>query len=159
MPVRGGRGEVVVVAVDDPSQGRDDLPTAMIGLPPEAERRRPTLLLGHAPDVVDRAPPGRFALTLAGHTHGGQLRSSPFKRRTPLDVSMAAGGLDSAYARGTLVVNGNPLFVNSGLGLSGVPFRFLAPPQVARFTLTRHLSEDASEDDPERFFLPDSNDV
>ncbi|MDP9366099.1 MAG: metallophosphoesterase [Chloroflexota bacterium] len=157
VPVRGGRGEVVVVAVDDPSQGRDDLATAMVGLSSEVERRRPTLLLGHAPDVIDRAPPNRFALTLAGHTHGGQLRSSPFKRRTPLDVSMAAGGLDSAYARGTLVVNGNPLFVNSGLGLSGVPFRFLAPPQVARFTLTRLLSEHASADDPERFFLPDSN--
>src|SRR3712207_7832445 len=54
-----------------------------------------------------------------------QLRFSPFKRRTPLDVPMIAGGLDSPYARGSHVVNGNPLYVNSGLGVSGVPFRFL----------------------------------
>jgi len=147
-----------VVAVDDPSHGRDDLATAMAGLPPEREAERPAILLGHAPDVVDRAPPGRFALTLAGHTHGGQLRSSPFKRRTPLDVSMAAGGLDSAYARGALVVNGNPLFVNSGLGVSGVPFRFLAPPQVACFTLTREVEASAAADDPNRFFLPEPDD-
>lgn len=151
VPVRDGRGEIVLVAVDDPSEGRDDLAAAMAGLPRERDLERPAILLGHAPDIVDRAPNGRFALTLAGHTHGGQLRSSPFKRRTPLDVSMAAGGLDSSYARGALVVNGNPLFVNSGLGLSGVPFRFLAPPQVACFRFERALDKDKTADDPERY--------
>lgn len=152
--VRDGQAALVLVAVDDPSQGRDDLSAALDGLPRSADPHRPTILLGHAPDIVDRAPPRRFALTLAGHTHGGQLRSSPFKRRTPLDVSMIAGGLDSRYARGTLVVNGNPLFVNAGLGVSGVPFRFLSPPQIAHFTLTAQLDESKAPDDPARFFLP-----
>ena len=154
VPLRKGAGEIVLVAVDDPSLGRDDLPTALAGLPTEAERDRPTVLLGHAPEIVDRAPAGRFALTLAGHTHGGQLRFSPFKRRTPLDLPMIAGGLDSPYARGTHLVNGNPLYVNSGLGVSGVPFRFLAPPQVARFVLAAGVDESKAEDDPARFFTP-----
>lgn len=144
-------GEIVLVAVDDPSQGRDDLPAAMDGLPPASETDRPAILLGHAPEIVDRAPPHRFALTLAGHTHGGQLRFSPFTIRTPLELPMIAGGLDSRYPRGAHVVNGNPLFVNSGLGVSGIPFRFLSPPQVVCFTLELGLDLAMPNDDPERF--------
>lgn len=154
VPLRNGSAELVLVAVDDPSQGRDDLAAAMAGLPAQPERDRPTVLLGHAPEIVDRAPASRFALTLAGHTHGGQLRFSPFKRRTPLDLPMIAGGLDSPYARGTHLVNGNPLFVNSGLGVSGVPFRFLAPPQVARFVLAAGVDESKEHDDPARYLIP-----
>jgi predicted MPP superfamily phosphohydrolase len=154
VPVRNGRGHLVLVAVDDPSLGHDDLATAMVGLPAAADPARPTILLGHAPEIVDRAPPARFALTVAGHTHGGQLRFSPFKHRTPLELPMIAGGLDSPYARGTHVVHGNPLFVNSGLGVSGIPFRFLAPPQVACFTLDRGIDADKPPDDPARFLTP-----
>lgn len=154
VPVRDGAGEIVLVAVDDPSLGRDDLEAALAGLPVEAEPDRPTILLGHAPEIVDRAPPGRFALTLSGHTHGGQLRISPFKRRTPLELSMIAGGLDSPYARGSHVVHGNPLFVNSGLGVSGVPFRFLAPPQVASFSFAPASGRTQPDDDPDRVLIP-----
>jgi len=151
VPVGKEGGKVVLVAVDDPSQGRDDLAAAMAGLPALPERDRPTILLGHAPEIVDQAPPHRFALTLAGHTHGGQLRFSPFTFRTPLELPMIAGGLDSPYPRGAHVVNGNPLVVNSGLGVSGIPFRFLAPPQVACFTLERGPKAAKPRDDPERF--------
>jgi predicted MPP superfamily phosphohydrolase len=151
VPVGEAGEEIVLVAVDDPSIGNDDLAAAMAGLPAGPEPNRPTILLGHAPEIVDRAPPNRFALTLAGHTHGGQLRFSPFKRWTPLELPMIAGGLDSPYPRGTHLVNGNPLFVNSGLGLSGIPFRFLAPPQVACFTLERGLDPEKASHDPERF--------
>ena len=154
VPVRGGKGAVAVVAVDDPSLGRDDLREAMAGLPDAAEPDRPTILLGHAPEIVDRAPPARFAVTLTGHTHGGQLRLSPFKRRTPLEVGMIVGGLDSPYPRGTRVVNGNPLLVNSGLGVSGVPFRFLAPPQAVCLSLARGVDETKAADDPERYLTP-----
>jgi len=150
----GGGGELVVVAVDDPSLGRDDLPLAMSGLPGDRDPTRPTILLGHAPEIADQAPPHRFALTLAGHTHGGQVRFSPFKRRTPLDLPMIAGGLDSPYARGEHLVRGNPLFVNAGLGVSGIPFRFLAPPEVACFTLEPGLNADWPEDDPRHFLRP-----
>ena len=145
---------MVLIAVDDPSTGRDDLAAATAGLPPEREPGRPAILLGHAPDVADRAPPGRFALALAGHTHGGQVRLSPFRRRTPLEPAMAAGGLDSPYARGAHVVNGTPLSVNNGLGVSRLPLRFLVPPQAACFVLARGLDEAKAPDDPARFLTP-----
>ncbi len=150
--VRVPGGVLEVVAVDDPSTDRDDAAAALAGLPRDPDPSRPAILLGHAPDVVDRAPAGRFALALAGHTHGGQIRSSPFRRTTPLDLSMAVGGLDSRYARDVHYVHGIPLFVSNGLGQSGVPFRFLAPPQVALFVLTATLDEDKPADDPERYF-------
>ena len=149
--LRDGAAALTVVAVDHPVEGHDDLPGAMVGLSTAPESACPALLLGHAPDIVRQAPPGRFILTLAGHTHGGQIRLTPFRRRTPLDVSMAAGDLDSTYARGTHVVAANPLFVNNGLGSSGVPLRFLAPPQVAVFRLTAGLLTKAT-DDPARSF-------
>lgn len=158
VPVRGRTGELVVVAVDDPSTDRDDLAATMRGLPATAEPERPALLLGHAPDIVERAPPRRFALTLAGHTHGGQLRFSPFKRFTPLELPMIAADLDSRYPRGIHVVHGNPLFVNNGLGVSGVPFRFLAPPQVAIFALTGDVDRTKTADDPDRYLMPPTPD-
>ena len=129
------RGEIVLVGVEDPSLQRDDLERAMVGLPAAPEPCRPTILLAHAPEIADRAPEGRFALIVSGHTHGGQLRFSPVQHRTFLDIGMIAGGLVSPYARGAWLVRGNPLYVNSGLGLSGLPLRFLAPPEVVLFTL------------------------
>jgi hypothetical protein len=151
VPVRDGAGELLIVAVDDPHRDRDDLATAMAGVSLSREPERPALLLGHVPDIVNQAPPGRFALTLAGHTHGGQLRFSPFKRFTPLELPMIAGDLDSKFPRGTHVVNANPLFVNNGLGVSGVPFRFLAPPQMAVFTLARGTDPTRDPDDAGRY--------
>lgn len=151
VPVRDGAGDLLIVAVDDPHLDRDDLPTAMAGIAATREIARPALLLGHVPDIVDEAPPDRFALTLAGHTHGGQLRFSPLKRFTPLELPMIAGDLDSKYPRGTHVVNANPLFVNNGLGVSGVPFRFLAPPQLAVFTLARGTDPNRDPDDAGRY--------
>lgn len=143
---------LVVVAVEDPSLGRDDISAAMTGLTAERDPNEPAILLGHAPEIGDRAPAGRFALVLTGHTHGGQLRFSPFKRRTPLELPMIAGGLDSPYARGSHVVRGNPLYVNAGLGVSGIPFRFLSPPEVAFFTLEPGIDEERDAGDDGRYF-------
>lgn len=145
--VRGGR--MLLVGVDDPHLDKDNLGLAMRGVAGERERERPAILLGHVPDIVEQAAPGRFALTVAGHTHGGQMRFSPWKRFTPLEVPMVVGDLDSGYPRGTHVVDGNPLLVSNGLGVSGVPLRFLAPPQVAIVTVARGEEagiEDASDD-------------
>lgn len=149
--VRNGVGRLMVVAVDDPVTGHADLTAALRGLPASSDPNQPAILLAHAPDIIDRAPENRFVLTLAGHTHGAQVRLSPFRRRTPLDVPMVAGGLDSAYARGAHVIRGNLLYVNNGLGVSSLPVRFLAPPQIAIFTLERGIYVAHNADDPDRF--------
>lgn len=138
------RGDVTLVGVDDPSLEQDDLGAALRGLPAPADPDRPTLLLAHAPEIAERAPADRFAAILCGHTHGGQVRLSPFHHRTPLEISMIVGGIASPYPRGIHHVRGNPLLVNRGLGVSGLPLRFLAPPEVALITLRRAPASAAS---------------
>ncbi len=94
------------------------------------------ILLAHHPDVVKRLEPdSRIDLTVAGHTHGGQV-AVPFLG-PPVTLSMlprrvAAGGLHE--------VSGNRLYVSRGVGLerSQAPrIRFLAPPEVSLLLLHR----------------------
>ena len=50
------------------SRGADDLEGTLSQLSDSS----PAILLAHEPDIFAKVPP-RFALTLAGHTHGGQV--------------------------------------------------------------------------------------
>lgn len=145
-------GQLLVVGVDDGFTGHADLSAAMRQVSNQGEGELPAILLTHVPDIVDEAPEGRFVLTLAGHTHGGQVRLSPFKRDSPFDFPLHAADLNSEYVRGTHVVNGNPLFVGNGTGASGLPFRFLSPPQTGLFTLRRGVETDYGLDDEHRYF-------
>lgn len=84
----------------------------------------PVLLLCHDPDVFPHVP-ARVALTLSGHLHAGQV-AIPFLRRPALP-----SWYGERYARRHVVEGGRRLYVSSGLGTSGLPVRFLAPPEVA----------------------------
>jgi predicted MPP superfamily phosphohydrolase len=83
----------------------------------------PVILITHNPDVFPRVPP-RVLLTLAGHTHGGQVRL-PF---------IGAPAIPSRYgprfAAGHIVENGRHLFVSTGIGTSLLPVRFMVPPTI-----------------------------
>jgi uncharacterized protein len=88
----------------------------------------PVIVLSHDPDVFPRVP-GRVALTLSGHTHGGQV-AIPLLRRP-----MLPSYYGERYARGHVVEHDRHLLVTSGVGTSGLPIRFLAPPEVLVVTL------------------------
>ena len=88
----------------------------------------PVIVLSHDPDLFPRIP-DRVALTLSGHTHGGQV-AIPVIRR-PLMPSHYG----ERYARGHIVEHDRHLLVTSGVGTSGLPIRFLAPPEVLNLTL------------------------
>lgn len=90
-----------------------------------------TLLLVHEPDVFESFPRLgiRPTLTLAGHTHGGQVWLPLLGRRVvPSDFG-------ERYAYGHVVEAGRHLFVTSGVGTSVLPVRFLVPPEIAILTL------------------------
>ncbi|MGA7328278.1 MAG: metallophosphoesterase [Rhodomicrobium sp.] len=91
----------------------------------------PALLLAHEPDIFPRVP-SRIALTLAGHTHGGQVYI-PFLGRPALYASSSRRY--PHYAYGHIQENGRHMIVSSGLGLSNFPVRFLVPPEIALITL------------------------
>jgi predicted MPP superfamily phosphohydrolase len=88
----------------------------------------PVILLTHWPDPWPQAPP-RVALTLAGHTHCGQVNLPVLGRL--VHASRAA----RHWGCGLYEEAGRKLFVTSGLGVSILPVRFRAPPEIAIITL------------------------
>ncbi|MDA0183050.1 metallophosphoesterase [Solirubrobacter phytolaccae] len=89
---------------------------------------QPVIVLSHDPDLFPRIP-ARVSLTLSGHTHGGQV-AIPLVRR-PLMPSHYG----ERYARGHIVEEGRHLYITSGVGTSGLPIRFLAPPEILHLQL------------------------
>jgi uncharacterized protein len=102
-------------------RGVDDLPGTLA----QVRTDDPVLLLAHEPDIFPRVP-DRVALTLAGHTHGGQIRL-PFI--WPLLVPSAYG---ARYAYGHIVEEHRHMIVSGGLGTSFVPLRLGVPPEIVR---------------------------
>jgi uncharacterized protein len=86
------------------------------------------LLLSHDPDAFPYVPAG-VSLTLSGHTHGGQVGIP--RLRTPFVPSH----FGERYIYGHVVEGGRHLYVSSGVGTSGLPVRFLRPPEVVILTL------------------------
>jgi len=83
----------------------------------------PVLFLTHNPDIFPRVP-ARVSLTLAGHTHGGQVHLPLLGR--PIVPSR----FGQRYALGHVVEGGRHLFVSGGLGTSIIPVRFRVPPEI-----------------------------
>jgi predicted MPP superfamily phosphohydrolase len=112
-------GDVYVAGLADLRRRRPDLPATLAQVPADA----PTIVLAHDPDLFPLVP-ARVALTVSGHTHGGQV-AIPRLRRPAIPSYYG-----ERYARGHVVEDGRHLYVSSGLGTSGLPIRLLAPPEV-----------------------------
>jgi predicted MPP superfamily phosphohydrolase len=102
-----------------PRGGADDLAAA---LAPLASDEAPAILLAHEPDVFPRVP-RRVALTLSGHTHGGQVRLLGYSPVVPSRYG-------NRYAYGHVEEDGRHLVVSGGLGCSIAPVRFGVPPEI-----------------------------
>jgi predicted MPP superfamily phosphohydrolase len=87
----------------------------------------PVILMVHEPDIFPRVP-HRVALTLAGHTHGGQVALAGFAPIIPSKYGQR-------YRYGHIVEDGRNLIVSAGLGCSTLPIRFGAPPEILLVTV------------------------
>lgn len=105
-------------------RGVDDLPGTLAQIGSDD----PVILLAHEPDIFPEVP-ARVALTLAGHTHGGQIRL-PFIWPTFVPSKYGA-----RFAYGHIVEGGRHLIVSGGLGTSFVPARLGVPPEIVRVEL------------------------
>lgn len=85
----------------------------------------PVIAFTHNPDLFPSIP-ARVALTIAGHTHGGQIWL-PFIGRPVIS--------DDPYPIGHIVEGGRHLFVTPGIGTSIFPVRFGAPPEISSLTI------------------------
>ncbi len=100
-------------------------PVAPLAGLPAAE---PVIALIHEPDFFPDIPE-RIALTLAGHTHGGQVR-------LPLIGSpIVPSRFGQRYARGLIKEGERLLYVTSGVGTSIIPLRFGVRPEYVVLTL------------------------
>ncbi len=85
------------------------------------------ILLAHHPHAFDRAAELGFPLTLAGHTHGGQLMLTP---------EIGAGPAIFRYWSGLYQKAGRALVVGNGTG-NWFPLRVNAPAEIVHLTLRR----------------------
>lgn len=99
-------------------RGVDDLPGTLGKIGDEA----PVVLMAHEPDIFSRMP-DRVALTISGHTHGGQVRLLGWSPVVPSQFG-------NRYAYGHVVEEGRHLIVSGGLGCSILPVRFGVPPEL-----------------------------
>lgn len=109
VPVRGWQ---------NPPQGIDDLKGTLAKVKDDA----PIILMAHEPDIFPQVP-DRVALTLSGHTHGGQLNLFGFRPIVPSRYGRR-------YAYGHIVEQNRNLIVSGGLGCSIVPARIGSPPEI-----------------------------
>lgn len=105
--------------------GVDDLPGTLAKVTDDA----PVILMAHEPDIFPQVP-DRVSLTLAGHTHGGQVRVMGYSPIVP-------SAYKNRYAYGHIVETDETLgpkprhlIVSGGLGCSILPVRFGVPPEI-----------------------------
>ncbi len=102
----------------------------------------PNILLSHNPNSFPRAAELGIELSLAGHTHGGQIqieivdhRWSPARFMTSYVAGLYQLPMATVLA-GHAAATGNAcLYVNRGLGTIGIPARFGVKPEISLLTL------------------------
>lgn len=112
-------------------QGVDDLPATLRAVAGDA----PVILMAHEPDVFPqvRSAGRHVAVTVSGHTHGGQFRLFGNSPVVPSRYGnrYAYGHVVEPRDDGTLA----HLVVSGGLGCSIAPVRFGVPPEIVLLDL------------------------
>lgn len=111
------KGDMVfyLAGVQDLWEGKPDIAKALQGV------TGPVLLLSHNPDLFPKVPEN-VSLTLAGHTHGGQV-VFPF-------IGALFIPAKREYASGRIVEGNKTMLVSTGIGTSILPVRFNCVPEV-----------------------------
>ncbi len=128
-------------------------PPMLAGVQSLVRRDVPNILLSHNPNSFRKASELGIELSLAGHTHGGQVRVeildhrwSPAEFFTPYVAGLyrrplfAPSDQDDNEIRGfrpasSLQSQISSIYVNRGLGTIGAPVRLGVPPEITLITL------------------------
>lgn len=102
----------------------------------QIDAETPTILLAHHPDSFDAAAEVGIGLTLAGHSHGGQIVLADIGH---IPVTLAS--LRLRYVSGFYQEKGSSLYVNRGIGYFGIPVRINCRPEISLFKLMRGRNE------------------
>jgi uncharacterized protein len=124
-------GPYVIAGVDDPNNELDRIDEALAGIAPGTF----TILLSHTPETFPDAIRANVALTLSGHTHGGQVQFPLFG---PIWGDTPRTGI--RWVAGTFREGASTLVVSRGIGWSLLPLRFLCKPEVIELALAPEAS-------------------
>jgi predicted MPP superfamily phosphohydrolase len=122
---------LTILGLDDPGGATFDPPQdeAVSALAAQVPAGQFAILLAHRPAAFDAAARLGIPLTLAGHTHGGQI-GLPARDLTPVRLL-------TRYVRGHYERGDSHLIVSSGVGTVDLPLRLGVPPSVALITLEK----------------------
>lgn len=115
-----------IIGIDDVLIGYGDPAVASWGRPDYFN-----LILAHEPDLIDQTQDYNVDLMVSGHTHGRQINLKFFD-----DYILPPYG--HIYINGLYQFHNereSQLFVNPGIGMTKLPFRFLSPPELTCITL------------------------
>jgi predicted MPP superfamily phosphohydrolase len=120
--IEHGGQSLWLCGVDDLTEGDPDLDAALDG----RREGETSILLSHHPDFFCEAVDANVDLQLSGHTHGGQIRIGG---KAPLHHSKLG------YEQGWFIEGESRLYVGRGVGVTVLPIRIGAPPEVPMITL------------------------
>jgi predicted MPP superfamily phosphohydrolase len=89
------------------------------------------LLLSHNPDVFPKAAEQGWDLTLAGHTHGGQMTVEI------LEQTVNVARFFTPYVAGAYRLGKASCYVTRGIGTVGIPARLGVPPEISLLRLRK----------------------
>ncbi len=116
-----------LIGVADLQEGLPLIANGLVGI----DEGEFVILLSHEPDYAEYFPRNTAALTLCGHTHGGQITF--FGRWAPL----VASHYGQKYRTGMVDNGATTVVVSNGVGFIPPPLRFFARPQIVVVTLHR----------------------
>ncbi len=122
-----------IVGVDDAGSGSRNfarIDQALEGTDPDHFK----VMLSHRPDLFNFKGIENVNLTLAGHTHGGQI-GGRF-----LGIPVYPVQLFHEYSKGLFKRENQKLYVNVGVGMVGVPIRIVRP-EITEITLRKGSPE------------------
>ncbi len=117
-------GDFWLLGIGDAWEGSPKIDESLAGI----RDGLPVFAFTHNPDLFP-AIPARVTLTLAGHTHGGQV-AIPLLGRPVVPSKFG-----ERFAYGHIVEDNRHLYVTGGLGTSILPVRFRVPPEVVVLTI------------------------
>ncbi len=119
--------KLFIGGLDDALLGNPDIDLMLTKMENDCDYE---IVLMHEPDIAYLLKDTSVDLLLAGHSHGGQVQI-PFIKN--ISTAMAEKYSDGFYTINKN--NGMQLYVNTGIGTSRIPVRFMVPPEIAVFNI------------------------
>jgi predicted MPP superfamily phosphohydrolase len=124
IPLERNGKRLWLVGVDDVVEQYARADLALKGVPPD----ECVLAVVHEPDFADEMRKRPVDFQLSGHSHGGQVRF-------PIVGALYLPELAKKYPLGYYRFGSFQLYTNRGVGVIGLPLRFMCPPEITVFTL------------------------